>query len=56
MIQYIQPPDTFSNEPFKDCILEFYAELLASGMYYYTKAGNMKSATGNLIVSWILEA
>ena len=54
--KYIQAPDVFWNKPFKGRIMEFYDEWLASGMHYYTEAGNMKPASRRLIVTWILEA
>ena len=54
--KYIQAPDVFWNKPFKGRIMEFYDEWLASGMHYYTEAGNMKPASRRLIATWILEA
>ena len=36
--------------------MEFYDEWLATGVHQYTEAGNMKPASRELVVIWILEA
>ena len=54
--KYIQGPDVSWNKPFKGYIMEFYDEWLATGVHQYTEAGNMKSASRELVVTWILEA
>ena len=36
--------------------MESYDEWLASGVYQYTEAGNMKPASRHLLVEWILES
>ena len=55
--KYIQgPPSVSLNKPFKEYIMEFYDEWLATGVHQYTEAGNMKSASRELVVTWILEA
>ena len=42
--KYIQTPDVFWNTLFTGQILESYDEWLASGVHYYTEAGNKKVA------------
>ena len=54
--KYIQDPDVSWNKPFKGYIMEFYDEWLATGVHQYTEAGNMKPASRELVVTWILEA
>ena len=49
--KYIQATDAFWNKPFKGYIIEFCDEWLASGVHYYTEAGNMKPASRRLIVT-----
>ena len=53
--KYIQSPVSW-NKPFKGYIMEFYDELLATGVHQYTEARNMKTASRELVVKWILEA
>ena len=54
--KYIQGPDVSWIKPFKGYIMEFYDEWLATGVHQYTEAGNMKPASRQLVVTWILEA
>ena len=54
--KYIQGPDVSWNKPFKGYIMEFYDEWLATGVHQYTEAGNMKPASRELVVTWVLEA
>ena len=49
--KYVQTPDVIRNKTFTSCIME----LLASEVYYYTEAGNLKPASYHLTVTWILE-
>ena len=54
--KYIQGSDVSWNKSFKGYIMEFYDEWLATGVHQYTEAGNMKSTSRELVVTWILEA
>ena len=54
--KYIQGPNVSWNKPFQGYIMEFYDEWLATGVHQHTEAGNMKPASRELAVTWILEA
>ena len=54
--KYIQGPDVYWNKSFKGYIMEFYNKWLTTGVHQYTEAGNMKPASRELVVTWILEA
>ena len=50
--KYIQAADISWNKPFKSPIIEFFDERLASGLHYYTQAGNMKPSSHHSLLDF----
>lgn len=54
--KYIQAPDVSWNKPFKAKICEQYDAWMSSGAQEYTRFGNMRAPSLELVCTWIKEA
>ena len=54
--KFVQPADVSWNKPFKDQFREFYDDWMESGEKTYTKGGNMRAPTFELVCKWIVDS